>query len=188
MLLTVKEAKALLDPCVYALCDLGGKPFYVGKTVRPWRRFAEHCWKPRGTANLAVAKLVAELGQDLRILILHMNPVDIKQAERLEIAARPWLLNAVGPHHWSWNVRHDKPWAAGTGIFCPTTLVLSKMKDKNGKAVIRSYLKGISKQARCCVEIETFQMLRPWDQVRLETRWLSRVHSKMLRCLENASS
>jgi hypothetical protein len=185
-LLLISEARKLVCPCVYALCDANGAAFYVGKTIRPWRRFAEHVWQ-RGGANLLVKKKIKSIGACLRVCILAESPVDINTEERRAIAVRPWVLNVVGPHHWVWQQRKDKPWAAGTGIHAPSNVIVGRMKDKCKKELCRAFLHSLSLKDRCILEINLYREFPLFAQRRLD-KWLCATRRKMLECLEHASS
>lgn len=178
-LLTLAEAKNIATPCVYALCDTSGGSFYVGRSIRPGRRFREHSW-PCNRKNLALRARIASLGHSLRIVILSLNVED----ERAEIAKRPWLLNLVGPHHWAWEQQKNRPWVAGTGMVVPSRAALCRMSGPKA-AVCRRWLGSLSPAERCAVEIELFRELPFYIQKRCEP-WIARNKDRMLRCLEEA--
>lgn len=181
-LLEVSKAKKLKAPCIYALCDTAGMAFYVGKTINPGERFSEHL-RPAGGHNPVLKEKIKKLGVDLRVCILCEDPPDINAAERREIASRPWIVNMVGPHHWAWQCRSDKPWAAGSGIWCPSQLSIRATKDQTKKQTCRAFLRSLTPAERCVVEIELYREFPLGFQRRLN-RWLDLAQGKMLACLE----
>jgi hypothetical protein len=188
-LLLVKQALAIKAGCVYALCDSKGYAFYVGKTIRPKRRFAEHVWSLKGGhANVALHKKVTELGDDIRVAILTYGRTseELNKLERENIARRPWTLNLIGADHWAWSSRHDtKPWMAGTGVRMPSQLLLEGC-SKGFRQFVARDLKRMNDVDRCRMEIGIFQKLPFFRQKRAE-KWYAIVYWKLLKFVEAAA-
>lgn len=170
MLHTPRECKTLIGSFVYALCDEIGREFYVGQTRRLGRRISEHRWRPTKSTNPATRRMIVALGDNLRISILRDNPQDINAAEREEIAKRPWLLNSIGPHHWAWSQRTDKPWHVGTGIKTPSSIFVDHVSDDVGRG-LRRYLRSLGRIERALLELRLFEALPP-SAMGLGQKWL----------------
>lgn len=175
----LRELKLLgRTPCVYALTDLSGLIFYVGQSFHIARRFMQHHWLASSKSrNPALAAKIAELGDDVRIILLEKNPKDLSEAERRHIAANPQALNMIGPNHWAWQIRDDKPWAVGTGIACPSTVAL-RCCDPTTSTEIRAMMGKMTMRNRCAFELETMDDLPHFDRERLG-RWLALAAPKM---------
>lgn len=179
-LLTIEEACALTKPIVYALCDMSGVPFYVGRTRRPRARFRAHA---RGaTDNNLLREQVAKLGSDIRVAVLQFDPKDIQAAERAEIAKRSDLVNLVGGHHWAWSKHATAPWSAGNKALCPSEYAANRMRPHVAKQY-RKRVAELSQRDRSRYEIDLMVSL-PEAHAKPLTAWARAVAPKLLAAAE----
>lgn len=179
-LLSVSEAKLIAEPVVYGLCDLTGKIFYVGKTVCPRRRFQAH--REGKSKNRPLSDRIRALGSDLRIVVLERSPSDINAAERLQIAAHDGLLNLIGADSHFWAKNSEVPWAAGTGVHCPSVYLAVGLSAERRDA-IRKIKASMTDADRCKYEASLFFDLERSVQKKL-LRWYEACRVKMISCIE----
>lgn len=179
-LLTIDEACQISCPVVYALCDLDGSEFYVGRTVRPRSRFRAHA---RGSKDNSLLRAkVKSLGCQMRVRILHSDPGDIKAAERVEIAKRFNLLNLIGGNHWSWSKHASAPWSLGNKALCPSDYAANRMRRDVGKEY-RRRVAGLSCRDRSRYEIALLVSLPDCHAAPL-VPWAKAVAPKLLAAAE----
>lgn len=78
--LTIAEAARVRGQFVYGLCDRDGL-FYVGKTRNAARRFETYSKQVLTHANPHLLRRLRDAGDDLRVVILSLNPANLNVAE-----------------------------------------------------------------------------------------------------------
>jgi hypothetical protein len=175
--MTLAEARRYGRPLVYGLCA-AGDIFYVGQTRNPGKRFGEHS---RGKNNRLRQRL-AELGDHVRVVVLADNPPDLNLAERAAIAAHAdTIVNLIGAGSDVWSKHSDVPWAAGTGIQCPSTYGLTRTAPALRPRVRRA-LRAMSDADRCRLELRLLMDYPPYLTAR-HSRWLQVCGDKLIACI-----
>ncbi|MBI1234751.1 MAG: hypothetical protein GC208_09645 [Alphaproteobacteria bacterium] len=179
--LSLKDASRITDPIIYGLCGPDGAVFYVGQTRSACSRMASH--RNVRTKNAALRERLAALRGTVRVVILERNPADLNAAERRHIARYgDQLVNLVGADHWSWSTNSDVPWAAGTGILCPSAFALQRTPE-HMKPAIREAMSRMSVKERCAFELRVLMGLPIGFRLRFD-RWCEIAGPKMLAVLE----
>ncbi len=76
---SLKEARALKGPLVYALLDDDGV-FYIGRTTKPATRFYTHRTADHPN-SIYLARRLRKSGSSVRVRVLSKNPSDLKAVE-----------------------------------------------------------------------------------------------------------
>lgn len=180
-MLTLGEAKTLVCPVVYGLCDADGDVFYVGQTRNAARRFQSH--RENRSGNRRLKSKLASLGRSVRVLVLHQSPASLNDVEREEIRARGRVLvNLIGADSSVWSKHSAVPWAAGTGVLAPSAYAVSRA-NPDLKRLARQKLAAMSPAERCMAEIDLYREFPPLLRRRFD-KWLDMTAAKMLACLE----
>lgn len=183
--ITIRDAKKLTLPLVYGLCAADGVVFYVGKTLDPKARFQRHI--ENTTKNKGLSNAIAAAGAELSVVVLSLDPEDICKAEREMIRAyKGQIVNMIGGSSAVWSGRDDLPWAAGTGVKCPTAYAMGFVGPQ-AKAELRAKLAKMPLVDRCKYELMLFMSLKPLEQVQLK-RWFEACRHKMLGLLERETA
>lgn len=182
-LLTVAQASALKGGIVYGLVDELGI-FYVGKTVRPWRRFKQH--RECRALNQRLNERIGNAGPALRVVVLQRDPSDINAAERHEIRSRTGLVNIVGVVRPFWSFPKAKytpevtPWKVA-GHESPSAWARRKTGDQENQELL-TRLAAMSPAQRCGYELMLLESYAPIIRRRFDG-WLAHTRDAMGACL-----
>jgi len=175
-------------PIVYGLMGDDQKIVYVGATKNPKRRFAYY----RTTKNCHNKKLQQWLKRQksVYVQILHKGLNGLFEAEKAEIKNRTGLFNMIAGGDQAWRENSDKPWMAGTGVLCPSSiglrmLAMSGIGDHEIYAKqVRQLKSAMNDEERIVYKINIAKKMPHNNRVK---KWLSLASKKMLSYLEGGS-
>lgn len=175
------DAKLFQGPAVYGLIDLvSGRIVYVGRAKSLYRRMEAYRY------NCCHNELVSAWLETAKAGFVILEAENDSELEIGWISALPNLFNLATPNcdHW----RHvGKPWAAGTGMQCPSAYMLSRSRILTDEILLVRL--AMSENERCRFEIGLCMDMQemPFIARRFE-RWLDIVTPKMVKALEHASA
>ena len=174
----VTEAKKLGVKCVYVMLD-GNLPVYVGKTNNTNKRFESYL--SGSCHNVALSEWINLKGRIFDVEIYECD--NISELEVFLIRKhKDSLFNISNGKEADWYKQssNKKPWVAGTGIFCPSTMISKMTKSSKKKSTIKSFIGKLTDKERCSLEVEL--------AIKLGERcdkWLSITSDKLIYCLES---
>ena len=190
ILLTLREAQAIVEPIVYGIACSGGEIVYVGMTRKPSARLAQYR-NPKYCHNPRLADWLAEEGGGVRVAILHRGVDGLAAAEKREIAKRlPSLFNLAHGGDQAWRNHERKPWMARQGVACPSAIAakfLAVRRAEGHEAAIEALnakRAAMSDDERCRYELavgeQLFEMVGLRPQI---DRWLAHCGERVLNRL-----
>lgn len=190
--LTLKECQEINACIVYGLCAADGPVVYVGRTFTPHLRMASYR-RQVAHRNARLKAWLSEVGDTLRVELLHIDPPDPNAAEMSEIAARAGTLLNVHrggsqlPKRTSykpWEVRGRK---LPSDMFCAFVALLCA-DDPDFASSMRSRIdeivSGLNPVQRAAYELNLacwLSAMRSSTSSRWASQWMSRVGSNVLR-------
>lgn len=184
--MTVHEVKSIGKSrkgisCLYGFFE-NDKPVYFGKTINSKRRFEVYC--SSSSHNELLNEFIKSNIDKAIVKIIEYNGNDLLDLESYMINKHyDSLFNISKNKAPKWACANVKPWVAGSGVRCPTSYILSSIKDKNVKDKIKRYLKKIGEKERCIIEVER-AMFSEITEARY-SKWLDIVTPKIINCLES---
>ena len=182
--MTIREVKSIGYKrvgvsCVYAFMD-GDTPIYIGKKKNTKRRFESYI--SARSHNQALNDFISNNKEKAIVSILECeNPERIES----ELIAKhsSTLVNIKQGSNRDWKKQSEltKPWVAGTGINCPTSIAMRAIKCKEKKLKVSEFLKSMSDHDRCLIEVEFAMKMDGKESV---NKWISIVSGKMVNFLE----
>lgn len=184
--LTVREVGSLGSnrkgiSCVYIFMD-ENTPVYIGKTVNSKRRFESYV--SAKSHNEKLNDFIRNNKNKKIVKLIECENPEILESELIKKYS-PTLFNIKGGVNRDWKTQSKgkKPWVAGTGINCPTSIVIRSIEGKDQKDKVKNYLKSLSDVERCLIEIEYAMKIQYKNSVK---KWLSITSGKMIGFLEAA--
>lgn len=186
-ILSIAEIKRVPLPVVYGLCDSNnGFVVYVGKTCNPRKRF-ESYQNPKSCHNKNLSDWLIQVGTNLRVKVLEINPEDINASERLWInELKSSIFNLAHGGEQAWRAHKSKPWAAGKGIKCPSDLALLHLRNRKSSedfTSIRNIRCALTLKQRCLFEVQICIDLFHLYQERM-SHWLGQTQDRLIDALE----
>lgn len=175
----LRSARREESAVVYGLA-LDNAIFYVGKTVTASKRFAAHA--QARTSNKRLKKILSANADAVQVIILERSPRDINQAERDWIRRTPNIVNLVTADSDVWGLHSEVPWAAGSGVHCPSVW-LALRASKNTRAQTKQKTKVMTDGERCVYEASLFLSLPDEGRASL-AKWYRATREKMICCIE----
>ena len=178
-------------PVVYGIgSKQTGEIVYVGKSIRPQKRFEAYRSASGGHNKLMSEWLLKHKG-DVFVEVLHIGAEGIDTAETQQIKTRgKSLFNVMSGGDQAWRKHVTKPWMAGIGVHCPSSLVL-KMQ---GKALDCDFVRAMRDEMTVVDRIKfevsiamDMMALGPLNKVRpYVSKWLDRCEERMICALESS--
>lgn len=144
-MLTMKDAYKIKQPIVYGLCSaLDGEIKYVGKTINPSKRMQPYFYKKK-FGNRRLKKWLYETGDNLRFVVLELNPKNLSDAEIY------WIHKLQGQ---TFNIdmgdgirkpTEKMPWMAGISVKCPSDLLTLFLNNRKTHRDIIETVNSIKK-------------------------------------------
>lgn len=178
-----------VNPVIYGIFDARtGYPVYIGKT-RNLRKRVECYRNPKQCHNKALARWLTDNAEYAICAVVESAPADLCAAERKWIERfKDRLFNLTNGSENNW--RHSSlPWMAGTGIKCPSDLLIaglsSRRSHRDTVEAVKSLRNAMSLADRCRFEIAL--AMDHYGRYRLDIeRWLSVCQAKLIGTLEPA--
>lgn len=172
---------------IYGIFDVRtGLPVYIGKT-RNLRKRVECYRNPKQCHNKALARWLTDNMEHAVCVVVESGPTDPCAAERKWIERfEDRLFNLTNGSESNW--RHASlPWMAGTGIKCPSDLLIARLsarrRDRGIIEQVKSLRKGMSLVDRCRFEVAV--AMDHYGRYRTEIdRWLAVCQAKLVGTLE----
>ena len=178
-------------PVVYGIgSKQTGEIVYVGKSIHPQRRF-EAYRSSTGCHNKLLSEWLLNHKNDVFVEVLHIGAEGMDAAETLQIKKLgKRLFNVMSGGEQSWRNHVTKPWMAGIGVHCPSSLAL-KMRGKEIDCdFVRSLRDGMTVVDRIKFEVSIamdMMALGPLHKVRpYVSKWLDRCEERMIAALESS--
>ena len=192
----IAEAKHISTPIIYGLCDLrDGVVVYVGQAKNAQSRF--DAYRGARSHNERLNAWLSHPERQLGFYALEASPLDMNAAERRWIAEFPALFNVSAGGVEAWMRHTSQPWMAGTGVGCPSSILLHHIKTNTDVPLpadfqerINDARKRMSIKERCLCELDLCRsvlMQRSCWQRRAE-QWLDVVSDKLIAALEGGAN
>jgi len=145
-LLTMKDARRIKQPIIYGLCSASnGEIKYVGKTINPIKRMQSYFYpKKRGNRNLR--EWLYETGDNLRFIILELNPKHLSDAEIYWIHKLHRQIFNIDMGDGIRKPTERMPWNAGVGAKCPSDLLMFHLRNRKYPGNMVEKVKKIRKK------------------------------------------
>jgi len=163
-----------------------GKLVYVGKTSNHAKRFDAYR-SPNWCHNTKLKTWLLNNKDDVFISILHHGKDGLDEAEKKHIAENEGLFNIMSGGDQSWRNHVKKPWMAGIGVHCPSTIAISKLKTQDEKAKFLEFVRSLSDIERCVFEINVAMNIikaSPLGIAKTVNNWLDRCQDRLIQCME----
>ena len=194
--LPIGSAKHIQQPIIYALCDLrDGVVVYVGQAKNAQKRF--EAYRGACSHNDRLNAWISNPGRQLGFYVLEASPLDMNTSERRWISEFPGLFNVSAGGVEAWMRHASQPWMAGTGVGCPSSIILHHLKTNsdlplpaNFQAQIKAARKVMGVKDRCMFELDLCRsvlMHRSCWRGRAE-KWLDVVSDKLIAALEGGAN
>lgn len=194
--LPIGSAKHIQQPIIYALCDLrDGVIVYVGQAKNAQKRF--EAYRQASSHNERLNAWLSAPDRQLGFYALSLDPVDINTAERHWISQFDGLFNVSCGGVEAWMRHTSQPWMAGTGVGCPSSIILHHLKTNsdlslpaNFQTQIKAARKAMGMEDRCLFELDLCRsvlMHRSCWRGRAE-KWLDVVSDKLIAALEGGAN
>jgi len=181
---------------VYALCDTrDGVPVYVGQAKFAHKRFESY--RRACSHNERLNAWLSAPDRQLGFNVLSLDPVDINTSERHWISQFDGLFNVSCGGVEAWMRHTSQPWMAGTGVGCPSSIILHHLKTNsdlslppNFQTRIKAARKAMEMKDRCLFELDLCRsvlMHRSCWRGRAE-KWLDVVSDKLIAALEGGAN
>jgi hypothetical protein len=187
-LLSFDYAAIRNSPVVYAIGDRSsGKWVYVGKTIKPSKRFDNYKY-PSLCHNPALADWLSKNEGNIFVEIVHFGRVGIDDAEKKWIKrCGDSTFNIASGGEQSWRKHNRKPWMAGIGIMPPSSLAICREKDKSKRDKIREIIGSMSDIERVSFEVSlAMDLLNLFPLGSMSRRinlWLDRCSERLIDSL-----
>ena len=175
-----------IGPIVYGLAGADNQIVYVGATRNPKRRFAFYR-SNKSCHNDRLSKWLTK--NDCFVHVLHKGLDGLFQAERREIKSRSGLFNLICGGEQNWRDHAQKPWMGGTGILCPSAVILRNLKMTNNpchgayKKIWTARSASMTDSERTIAEIQLAMKLPQCNRIK---KWLQVSSDRMIKHLEAA--
>ena len=174
-------------PVVYAIgSKKTGKWVYVGKTTNPRKRFDGYRY-PTICHNAKLRDWLIENKSDVFVEISHVGRNGLDDAERRAISMVDGLFNIMDGGDQAWRNHVTKPWMAGIGVKCPSSLALEKIEDASERDRASAWREKLNDGDRCRLEVSiAIELLRisPLGVADRVNVWLDRCQTRLLECME----
>ena len=129
-LLTFKDAHKIKQPIVYGLCCSSDCIIkYVGQTINPSKRMQSYFY-PRKRGNRNLKRWLYDTDDNLRFIILELNPKHLSDAELYWIHKLHMQTFNIDMGDGIRKPDEKMPWSAGLGARCPSDLLMFHLRNR----------------------------------------------------------
>jgi len=182
---TLDYSSRLPKRCVYIICDTDSNPVYVGKTKNLQKRSEKY--RSKTSHNTPLNEWLRENEH-----ILYAEPelfISNREFELIE-KFKDQLFNKVHCEQDNW-VSAKKPWMAKTGVKCPSTIIICKLRSNGNKkynnliSEIKLLRKAMTDVDRCVYELKVASDIYKSRKKDVD-KWLSYTEGDMTKIIEGA--
>lgn len=114
-------------PAVYGLQAVGGTVVYVGRTRNLAKRVQPYLY--RSCHNRLLSNWLLQNEGNVELAIFCEENCRDTEAELIRTFGSQ-LLNLTNGHEDTWRAHKSFPWMVGTGIRCPSDIIISSLKSR----------------------------------------------------------
>jgi len=188
--LTIKQAMAIKEPCVYFIKNINGYIVYIGKTKNPSKRFENYKYKI--SHNRLLNSWLGENTPYFGLILCNEKDLNCIEKKYIHEYKNNGIFNKIAGGEYPWIIDKDIPWSAGH-IKSPSSLIITYLINrticKEKLQQVREAIKRMSDIQRCCFEVSLAKDC--YDNYTFHDRiekWLSIVEPKLVRCMEGVQN